>query len=110
MQTIILQQSLNKNKKQFCSAAQPWSGRPSQPHQQKNPSNIGYEILGEHIVYSDQCSGAEHPFLHKKVNFFKLVQSYLSAWLLWHVKETCCAELRRKYRSSTKNKKISDNC
>ena len=28
--------------------------------------NIGYKILGNHIVYPDQCLGAVHPFFYKK--------------------------------------------
>ena len=32
----------------------------------KNLSNIGYKISDKNIVYSDQCLGVGHPFLHKK--------------------------------------------
>ena len=32
----------------------------------KNLSNIEYKIIDKHIVYSEQCLGAEHLFLHKK--------------------------------------------
>ena len=32
----------------------------------KDVSNIGYKIFGNHIVYSDRCLGAVHPFSYKK--------------------------------------------